>query len=182
MTKIEDGIHKIELENGEYRQVTKFELGLFKSISLRKSVETIVKVPLQKEGIDTVRFAKEPGSDDIKKAEAEHFTAPILDEEILGEPILSKEVLQLVSVTFQENNKWRFSDGNTVFYADVKDEGFLNRVANNEVAFSKGDLLEVELEKRQTLVSGSLRTEYSVLEVNNHRSAMTQISLPLHDS
>jgi len=89
--------------------------------------------------------------------------------------------LQLVSVVFQEGGKWRFSDGNSPFFADIKDDKFLNKIERNEIAFAKDDLLEVELEKKQILAGGVLKTEYSILEVRNVRSAMVQIQFPLND-
>ena len=181
VTKIDAGHHKIELVDGEYKQVTTTELNLFKQLTVRKRIETIVKTPLTKDGYDSLRFDKPETSPKITKEEADYFTAPDVPVERLGSPIMSVETLQLVSVVFQDGGKWRFSDGTSTFFADIRDDEFLSRIAKNEVAFAKDDLLEVELEKKQLLSGGLLKTEYSIIKVKNIRSAMVQIQFPLND-
>jgi hypothetical protein len=52
-------------------------------------------------------------------------------------------------------------------------------VNDNEIAFAKGDLLVCRVRVDQWRTGDSLRTEYTVLEVTEHRVAARQLTLPL---
>ena len=89
--------------------------------------------------------------------------------------------VQAVDIAFQEDNKWRLTDGNSTFHAALLDADFLSRIANNEIAFAKGDILKVRMRKRQWLAEEKMRTEYEVLQVLEHRSAARQLPLHIED-
>lgn len=181
VTKIEDGKFKIEVEDGEVKVTNEREIKLFSSINIRKRVEAIVK-PLKSEGVEKIKFI---GSDqgveasEVIKDQVDYFEAPKIEEEIIDE----KEVemnLQIVNISFQEDGKWRFSDGNSTFYADIVDEEFNNQIQQNEKYFAKDDLLKVKAVMKQSIVNGSIKTEYIILKVLEHRSAVVQIKLPFN--
>lgn len=180
VTKIEDGKFKIEVEDGEIKITNEREIKLFSSISIRKRVEAIVK-PLKNEGVEKIKFigAQDHKVSEVNKEQVDYFEAPKIEEELIDE----KEVimnLQIVNISFREDGKWRFSDGNSTFYADVIDDDFNNQIQQNEKYFAKDDLLKVEATMRQSIVNGSIKTEYVIKKVLEHRSAAVQIKLPFN--
>lgn len=155
-------------------------LQLLMDIETRKALDGMIREPLSREGIDM--FAS--GTDDqievtVARAESGWFAAPEAADQTISESE-SEERLQLVAVVFKDDNKWRFSDGASAFYAAILDEGFLGRVDKDEERFGKNDIFRVLLKRRHYLdVSGVLRQEISVLEVLEHTPAARQIRLPL---
>jgi hypothetical protein len=174
---LENGNFKLELADGEARVVSKTELELFSTLKIRKSIETIVCNPLKRQGIDRVVFKENSSETEIAKEERDSFEAPMVTEEPIGE-VEIEQSLQIVSISFQDGGKWRFSDGNATFFADILDSDFVGKIQKNEAAFAKDDVLKVLLKKRQFLVTGGLRTDYTILKVREHRSAAITIKLP----
>jgi hypothetical protein len=87
-------------------------------------------------------------------------------------------VLRPVKVAFTEGNKWRFSDGETTFYAAIEDVQFVARVDLGTERFAKNDMLRVRLRTRQTRgTDGDLHTERTVLQVLEHISGGVQLDL-----
>jgi len=155
-------------------------LDLYKSQRVRNALDSIITKPLNRAGINEVRLTS-PGEKEpviIKKEETEYFELPLLGDELLGENV-TEAFLQLVSISFKEDNKWRFSRGESVFYALVADENFLAGVNRNEINFSKDDVLKVRLLAKDILTDKGIRTEYTVLEVLEHRRAARQLRLPM---
>ena len=112
----------------------------------------------------------------ITKAERGYFVAPPPDTEELADQTTTAN-LQLVNVSFKGDNKWRFYDGTTQFYAALMDERFVHRVQVGEENFASGDILTVTLRKRQWLEGDVMKAEYEVIEVLKHRRGMAQIPL-----
>jgi hypothetical protein len=131
ITKIDAGNFKVELENGEFRMVNKTEIDLFSVLSIRKNMETIVYTPLKRDGVDKVIFSVDGDKEEINKSESEYFEAPIVSEEPIDE-IEIEQSLQIVNISFQTGGKWRFSDGNATFYADILDNEFVEKVQKND--------------------------------------------------
>ena len=179
VSKIEGEKFKIETEDGEIIYTNEKEIKLFSYVSIRKKIEAIVR-PLKNEGIDKIKFISGNSENvQIVKDQVKYFEAPKIEEEIIGE----KEIimsLQIVNVCFQKDGKWRFSDGNSTFYADILDEEFNRKVQQNEKYFAKDDLLKVRAKMRQALFNGTIKTEYAITQVLEHRSAAIQIKLPFN--
>lgn len=155
-------------------------ISLYKSQRIRDALDKVIAQPLRRSGIDEFRITS-PGEGEpviVKKEETEYFELPLLEDELLGENV-TEAYLQLVSVTFKEDNKWRFSRGESVFYALVADQKFLEGVNRNEISFTKDDILKVKLQTRDILTDKGIRTEYIVLEVLEHRKAARQLRLPM---
>jgi hypothetical protein len=178
ITRIQDGSFKIETEDGEIKMSNEKEIVLFGSLSIRKKIEAIVR-PLKSVGVEKLEFISDGKSIKIEKEQVDFFTAPQAEEEIIEE----KEVemnLQIVNISFQKDGKWKFSDGNATFFADILDTVFNKKVECNETVFAKDDLLKVRAKMKQSIQNGSIKTEYSILEVLSHRSAAIQIKLPFN--
>lgn len=179
IVKLETGDFKLELEeNGEARVYNESSVKLFGLYEVRRKTEALIKTPLLKEGVDKVGFyISDSDKREIQKEEAEYFSAPQAQEEIIDD----REVeinLQIVNISFQEDGKWKFNDGNTTFFAEINDKDFLGKVQQNQAFFAKDDILTATLKRKQFLHNGILRTDYSVVKVLKHRSAAVQIKLP----
>ncbi|MDD2785932.1 MAG: hypothetical protein PHS79_03500 [Patescibacteria group bacterium] len=180
ITKLDTGEAEIEVEDGEIRIATMKEIKLFGILNIRKSVEAFVK-PLERAGVDKMSFVDDGSHQVITKEEVPYFKAPIIDEELMGETI-SEKSLQIISPTFQEGGKWKFSDGTASFFADILDYEFIEKVQKNEIAFAKDDLLTVQLKTKQSLANGQIKADHSIIKILKHRSAAVQIKLPFSDS
>lgn len=181
VTRIEAENYKIELEGGEVRIAKKTEIDLFSMLSIRKNLETIIRSPLKREGVTNVAFSLDSEKEEISKEESVHFEAPAVTEEPIDE-IEIEQSLQIVSISFQSGGKWRFSDGNATFFADILDSEFVEKVEKNQAAFAKDDVLRVKMKRRQSIISGSIKTDYTILKVIDHRSAAITIKLPFNAS
>lgn len=105
------------------------------------------------------------------------FVAPTVEEEL----IISDEwtaAFSVVALTFKDDNRWRLYDGQNTINVAIEDEAFIRRVNDNEIAFAKGELLVCRVRIDQWRTGDSLRTDYAVLEVLEHRAAARQLALP----
>ena len=151
-------------------------LDLLRDVQVRKALSEVVK-PLEREGLDRfeVRTAVRNPAEVITKEDASSFVAPIVEDE----PIISDErtaAFSIVALTFKDGNKWRLYDGQNTISVTIEDEAFIRRVNRQRLPL-EGDLLVC----RPMSISGhgnSLRTEYAVLEVMEHRVAARQLALP----
>jgi len=177
--KIDQNRVRIHIERSETIDIDPRILELYKSTRVRDALSRIIAEPLNRIGVDEFRTKSEGGKDgaSIKKTEANYFEIPPLEDEVLGEN-LAQAHLQIVNLAFKEDNKWRFSRGDTVFHAYVDDSDFLAKIARNEGQFAKDDILKVELYARDVLKDKGISTEYRVRKVLEHRSAARQLQLP----
>jgi len=88
---------------------------------------------------------------------------------------------QIINVAF-EHGKWKFSNGDTQFFADIDDEEFIKSVQKNFQQFGSTDLLKVELQTQQYISQeGNLKSKYTVKKVLEHKKGAQQISLKFTD-
>lgn len=167
----------------EYYETEKQVLLLYQNHKIHEAFKDVLS-PLEQEGIDefavtdleqTSRFMV------INETEVPFFEPPKEEDEILADDEV-KMNLQVVSLSFEGNYKWRFSDGNSIFNADVEDEEFLRRVQSGEAAFAKGDIIKARLHKLQYIKGENMKTEYRILEVLEHRHGASQMKLPFVDN
>lgn len=177
VTLLENGNMKVMVGEDSI-EVEEKVIALYRRTKLRQALEDVLK-PLDKDGIDEFAVTDKAQSERflvIKKNEVGHFKAPIPEPEKLGEEEVIMN-LQLVTVAFREDNKWRFSDGSSTFYAQVLDQEFLNQVQSNE-PFAKGDILKARLNRIQLLSGEDMKTEYRLLQVLEHRRSGVQLPIP----
>ena len=174
---LDDGIARIEVD-GDRLEVEQRTIALLRNFKLRQALEAAIAKPLEKEGYESVAISHKPedGFVTITKAERGYFIAPPPDTEELADQTTTAN-LQLVNVAFKGDNKWRFYDGTTQFYAALMDERFVHRVQVGDENFASGDILTVRLRKRQWLEGEVMKAEYEVIEVLKHRRGMAQIPL-----
>lgn len=147
---------------------------LFQNFSVRKAVEKIVE-PLNRDGIDILKFQSDSNRFEVTKDEAPFFKAPA---DLEGQSAsLSDTRLIIVSPSFIRQNKWKFFDGAKNFFATIQDEQFITAVQNGTEVFRKGDMLRVSLKTLQWMESGKLKIEYLVEEVFSHEPGPQQHDL-----
>ncbi|TXM64956.1 hypothetical protein FV226_25745 [Methylobacterium sp. WL12] len=86
-------------------------------------------------------------------------------------------VLQIISLSFKEENKWRLTDGGEPFTASIEDTEFLNKISNNEIYFGKNDCLICEVRERQVRNNKGLRKERTIIRVIEHKPSPRQLKL-----
>ena len=89
----------------------------------------------------------------------------------------AETALTVLTVSFQERNKWRFSDGDRAFWATMEDEGFQQAIDQRIEAFAKGDVLICLVRRRQTYSESGIKSEYAVEKVLDHKRTMKQLRL-----
>lgn len=55
--------------------------------------------------------------------------------------------LEILSLAFKPNNKWRFTDGNATYSVTIKDTDLLLKVGQRQITFGRGDILKVLLQQ-----------------------------------
>lgn len=166
----------------EYYDTEREVIDLYRNHKIHEAFKNVLS-PLSKEGIDefaVTDLAQKLRFIVVKENELPFFEPPPEEEEILADDEVEMN-LQVVSLSFEGDYKWRFSDGNSVFNADVCDQDFLNRVRSGEAAFAKGDIIKAKMHKLQRLSGGKMKTEYRILEVLEHRHGAPQMKLPFDD-
>lgn len=177
---LDNGNVKIVVADGESIETERRTLDLLRNFKLRQALEQAITEPLDRDGYESVALTTdaEKGFVIIQKTERSYFRAPPEESEDLLDQTDSAN-LQLMSVSFKEDNKWRFSDGSNTFAAAITDAEFLNRVSLGVETFAAGDIMNVRLRRRQWLAGSTIRSEYEVVEVVSHRKAMVQIPMLL---
>jgi hypothetical protein len=172
----EEDIVVINLSNGTSITQTKKVRRTYKSHKARKAVEKMIYFPLKSEGINSFHYSMWNATLDIDKEESKHFECPAPQDELIGEFMVEK-VVQLVSISFKEDNKRRLTDWSSIFYATVNDANYIDKIRQNAVRFAKDDTLKVKMLQRQLMTLEGLKSEYELIEVIDHKPAITSVSL-----
>lgn len=174
---LDDRRARIEVDGDQF-ETEQITIALLRNFKLRQALEAAIAKPLEKDGFDSVAITNDSkqGFTVITRAERGYFVAPPPETEQLDDQT-STANLQLVSVAFKGDNKWRFFDGNTAFYASISDSEFVHRVQMGEENFAAGDILTVTLRRRQWLEADTMKAEFEVEKVLKHRRGMAQIPM-----
>lgn len=138
-----------------------------------KSLETFIREPLL-QGIEsvTVKSNKHNISACVAANEADYYKPIDLNMPLFKNSI--KTGLVIESPSFKDGNKWRFSDGQSSFYAEITDPVFLKAVDSGEERFGKNDILTVEMDIIQFKSISGLKVEKVVTRVLEHQLAQYQ--------
>jgi hypothetical protein len=143
---------------------------LWLSRSVRNSLQKVLS-PLEREGITNFGVIHADAVElDIEKTELALFSLYGDEGEVVSDATIRK-ILLLESVMFKDSNKWRVHDGQSAFSAAMDDEEFLAQVDAGE-RFRKGDVLVVDLRLIQTIVGETLKTEFRIVKVHEHRAPL----------
>lgn len=172
-----DGHKSIIKVNDESTEVDDLVIALYRDIALRKALAKAVTEQLDKDGIDSVAFRVgiEPIFNVIEKDERHWFQAVGDEEEISDNTV--RMVLVIESPVFKKDNKWKFNAGGPGFFAAIEDADFLSRVESGSELFGKGDYLTAQVNVKQFISMGSLKTEYVIIHVLDHKRPPSQSSL-----
>jgi hypothetical protein len=183
IVKKNDKESEVITRDGDSIIIVNQALNLFQSVNIRNSLEKTIKNPLCQEGIN--RFGLTSSLDRktlvVDRSERDYFAVPSIPDTLIEE-IEYEKTVQIVSVSFEEGYKWRFSDGQSFFTADICDEDFINRVKESREIFRKDDIMKVRIKSKQFSTSQGLKSEIQILRVIEHRSAAQQIELPYKHS
>lgn len=176
---LENGVVRLYV-GGEHLETEEAVIKLVQDYKLRKALEGVIAEPLAREGIDSVSVVEkdrlEP-SLHIDRSDSSYFIAPKAADEVISEDEYTAN-LQVLNLAFQNDNKWRFTEGGgNNFHAVVLDEDFLRRVALNEEQFAKDDIIRAKVRRLQRLTKDGLKAEYEILSVMEHRSATPKVQL-----
>ncbi|KVH07121.1 hypothetical protein SB394_19955 [Burkholderia sp. BCCIQ04A] len=151
-------------------------LTLLRDVRVRRATAQVL-APLAREGIEIFAAGTDTEVyETVARNEIAWFHAPepadalLLDEH-------RKMAFSIVSLAFKDDNKWRLYDGTSTIHATITDAGFLSRVNNSQISFSKGDVLLCNVRMQQWQTSDGAKTEYEVTDVLEHRPAGLQIPL-----
>lgn len=169
---------RLTVDDGECIVVEERVIMLFQRRAVREALAKVVE-PIEREGIERLAL----GDDDrigviIERAQAPWFHAPPPEDVLLMEEVRTI-AFSIVSLSFREDNKWRLHDGQNTVFVTMADRDFLDRVDRNLVRFAKGDILLAETRVTQWQTAQGLRTEYTIVRVQEHRQGTAQIELPL---
>ena len=143
------------------------EYQIFINPVVRKGFERLV-APMEKEGVDSVSLqADDQPPEVIQRQERAAFAEPPLPEEAVSVD-RSNAILEIISISFREGNKWRFAQGGNAFYAEILDKEFLAKVRGERELFGAGDALRVEMEIQTKREGGDLRFEHRIIHVIDH--------------
>lgn len=172
-----DGEVKVFYTETDFVLVEKRVLQLYRSQAIASDISKMLE-PLKKQGIDSFYVVKDSDKENVEvmidESEVDYFQYQEFDDSINFE--ISETFIQIESISFKENNKWKFSNGSVVFSAQIADNEFLKRVDSGDLRFGKGDILKVQLKTSQYIVHNKLKTEYQVVRVIEHRTVKNEQS------
>jgi hypothetical protein len=170
------GYVRLTDENGASIEIRTEQDELSKNFTIRKNVRQVVQ-PLTRNGVKRFEVTSEQTTTfELKDTEVAELDPPAEAEAELTESEYDAYLL-IVAPAFQDDNKWRFSEGDYTFWAPILDPEFIRRVNLGE-PFRKGDRLHCLVKQIQTEdESGDLRVERRVIRVHRHIPRHTQLAL-----
>lgn len=175
--EIVPGRVRVTMADGTTLEIPPETLRLALEAEYRRHLQAMVGPLAAQAGVTGLIVRTENASTTLTEPDAPAFEVPPAIQEDLGESE-TVVVLRPVNVAFAEGNKWRFTDGETTFYAAIQDRGFMQSVDLGTERFAKNDMLRVQLRTHQTRgADGDLHTERIVTRVLEHISGAVQLDL-----
>ena len=172
---------KVVFELIDNAQKETFEVGLvagrlYQTRVVRQKLAKVVK-PLEQDGVDVFATACDGQTQTvIHKEQRPWFDMAANEADVVSNTLRQRVLLQIESAVFKEDNKWRFHDGTTAFFAELADEDFVQRVKTGGERFGNGDLLVADLRIVQTVTDEGLKQTYFVEHVHEHRAPLQQVA------
>jgi hypothetical protein len=155
-------------------------LKLYQEIAVQRELAALLRT-LEKEAIDTIAFFpsdRAAPTEPVVLTKHDKAIAQVVGPE--PETVLDttqRMALSIRSLAFQEGNKWRLFDGQNIITATIEDPDFLSLVDRSVARFAKGDILMCTVRTVQMQTAEGLKTEHTVLRVDEHRPAPTQLTI-----
>lgn len=154
----------LTLDDGDSTTVPIDALRLFRNASIRRHIKEVL-APLERDGIE--RVVLRDVTQEVILSQADLATFDEAEERQLVSANSMPMTLEVTSPSFAEGNKWRLSDGASIFWASVSDDNFLEQVRKHEVTFGRGDLLDCLVEFQQYRTeTGGLSLDRNIVTVN----------------
>ena len=151
---------------------------LYKTRVVRQSLAKVIR-PLEREGIDVFATGVNGVTQSVvTKDEAAYFEMAAAEADVVSDTTTPMVMLQIESAAFKEDNKWRFSDGGTPFFAEIADQEFLQRINAGVERFGKRDVLVADLRRVQSVTDNGLKIEHTIVKVHQHKEPLQQELLP----
>jgi len=167
---------RISLDD-EHVDVENAIVAMLADMELRRSIEHAVYKPLQSEGIDS--FSVTDGKQvafNIRGSESDYFISPSQDDITIDSNTIELS-LSPVSLSFKENNVWKFTDGSATYAIRMTDGDLLRRIESNEISFSKGDVFRLKIKTTTWQTQTGIKTEYNLLEILSYTKGAKQLKL-----
>jgi hypothetical protein len=168
---------RVTNQAGDVIQVSVNSLTLVMSEKGGETVGRFVKQALGNPGIDRVELATDQEISGVAREESQYFV-PVSTSETVTDVVV-RMALVVEAPVFRDGNKWRFSDGQQSFFAELSDREFLHRVNAGE-RFGKGDVLSADVRINQQQMGLKLSAERTIVRVYEHRTASFQMPLEHH--
>lgn len=166
-----------ELIDAEKRETFEVDLiagKLYQTRIVRQTLARVVK-PLEREGVDVFACGKDGVTQAvITSDERVWFDLAASEADVVSNSLRQNVLLQIESAVFKDDNKWRFHDGSTAFFAEIADQTFVDRINSGDERFGKGDVLIADLRIIQSVTDNGLKQEYLVEKVHAHRDPLQQ--------
>lgn len=167
-TSIEKNGLKVENNFGEIKYFNTTINNVISNPRTGESLESCINKPTESQDLDHVEIRPQDSEPIvIKKDQAKNFV-PI----DISTPVHEWETtmgLIIVSPVFADGNKWRFSNGENNFYAEILDDEFLRKVKSSIIRFGSGDTLTTKVKVMQIKEFNKFKIEYKILEVIAHQ-------------
>jgi hypothetical protein len=183
--RVEGDSYQVTTDDGDTIIVNGGTVNLYRNSVVRYALAATVE-PLKAEGVEELRLGRGRRAEVVITAdEIPYFDAPAEGEEVLQDRV-SREFLEIVGLSFNPNNVWRFRmpDGTTFTSPVSHDRVFWRQVEQREIQFADGDVLEVDLHARVTrdASTGDLRADRRIVRVVRLIPAPRQIDLLADES
>lgn len=157
----------------KYVKAEEAVIRLYHDYKVRKALEDAINGSLKEDKVEEVAFTGDGGKsfEVVEYDEQAYFLAPPEEPAELHTWTYETNV-SLIRISFREGNKWSVFDGANTIGAYVEDQKFLDKVNNNEIAFSKGTILVVRIRLEQEETPSGLKNTYFIEEVLDHRPPM----------
>jgi hypothetical protein len=168
---------KVVFELREAEHVETFEVDLiagklYQTRIVRQTLAKVVK-PLERQGIDVFACGKDGATESVVTSEERvWFDMAASEADVVSDTVRENVLLQIESAVFKDDNKWRFHDGSTSFFAEVSDLDFISRINAGDERFGKGDVLIADLRIIQSVTDNGLKQEYRIERVHDHREPL----------
>lgn len=172
---------RVDFSDGKYIDISGNLFKIYVNEKCRADIENVVK-PLAQDGIDSFELRDPNDYEDkkpieiVSKNERNYFDAPPAREEDFPETTEQEMLVRIKSLTFEKDQKWRFTDGENTFWAKIEDKDFLSKVEDGQ-PFADGDMLRIRYYTKQKIKNGNLSTEYVITKVLEIKKRMEQIPL-----
>ncbi|HTV42318.1 MAG TPA: hypothetical protein VMF08_17240 [Candidatus Sulfotelmatobacter sp.] len=177
VTRIDDSFVEVETD-GDSIKIRAKVWELYQSPTIRAAFYQVVK-PLERDGVEKLEFKSPAGQTaEVKQEDAPFYLPPPEHVEPLQEFPPRETFVNVVHMWFRNGNKWRFSEGDNEWSADVKDHRFIESLLKGEETISANDYLKVVVKQTQTRYGSTIHSDYEILKVLEHRKVPKQIPLP----